>query len=66
MIPKNYKCPYCDLQFTDVLDYQMIPIERPYMNFFLHKDCYKKLGTELNQFISDNIEKITKLYNSKR
>jgi hypothetical protein len=66
MIPKNYKCPYCDLPFADLLDYHMVPVEKPYMNFFLHKDCYLKLGSEIDVWIVDNIEKVIKTYNNNR
>jgi hypothetical protein len=64
MIPKKYKCPSCNLPLLPTEEYMMVPIEKPYMNFFLHRDCYIKLGTELNQFIYDNIKELVKRYNS--
>lgn len=37
----NQICPECKKEVTSK-EYFMVALERPYMNLFFHKDCFKK------------------------
>ncbi len=53
-------CFHCNKLIEDPMDYNMIPLEIPYINLFLHKNCFKMMGGYDNMpiFLSQNSEKI--------
>lgn len=56
-------CFYCDEEIIFPDRYQMIPLERPYINLFVHKNpCYQEIlrvGEE--KYLNDNNEKLYKI-----
>ena len=59
-------CPVCDKPLEQP-DVYMVPIERPYMNIYFHRSCYKTLGDEegVHNFVKDNLQKLIKIYHQK-
>jgi len=51
------KCIVCDIQLEQEDDKFMVALEVPYMNLFLHKDCYNKIKDILLDFLIKNLEK---------
>jgi len=42
----------------------MIPIERPYLNLYMHRDCYNEIE-EIVKYLNSNYERISKLCRKK-
>lgn len=60
-------CFYCgkEINLSENEKYQMIPIERPYVNLFFHKEnCYNEIKSIEKQYITENAERIWKWVNS--
>ena len=53
----NY-CPLCDEPVLKGTEKIMIPLEVPYLNFYMHKDCYNAIYGEFTEFLMKNIDKI--------
>ena len=49
-------CFKCNLRIPDY-KYQMIPLERPYMNLFFHIDCYRNIEN-MDDYLKENSERI--------
>jgi hypothetical protein len=53
-------CFYCEKEIVLSDRYRMIPLEKPYVNLFVHRDpCYAdilQMGEE--KYLQDNIDKI--------
>ena len=49
-------CFKCTLRIPDY-KYQMIPLERPYMNLFFHVDCYRQIES-MPEYLKENSERI--------
>lgn len=56
---KNKLCFHCGLLIKDPLDYNMMPLDNPYVNLFLHKSCFKTVGGYENMavFLTQNRDK---------
>ena len=55
-------CMVCEKEFLVEERKIFIPLERPYMNVIVHRDCF---GIATEEWITENIEKLMKLYNKK-
>lgn len=55
-------CPVCDEVILD--DKFMFSLEKPYMNVYLHKNCYLKIRDNLLAYLTvpENIDKFMKTY----
>lgn len=55
-------CHYCEKPFLEGEHQVYIPIERPYMNLILHRECYKIVSSDLSQYLAINLEKCYNLW----
>lgn len=59
---KTKECIICLINkkpntILNIYDYFLIALERPYMNLYAHKSCYKFMSeSELLQLLSENME----------
>ena len=53
---KNTICIYCKKKVYKEDKKYMVGLEKPYINLFLHMDCYKKIKDNLLEFLENNLE----------
>jgi hypothetical protein len=41
---RSQTCFECSKKIEDPLDYNMMPLDNPYVNLFLHKSCFRGIG----------------------
>lgn len=65
---KTTKCFYClvkenkdPLIIKGTLSYQIIGLEKPYINLYFHKECYEKIK-DVRKFLIENTDKIMELH----
>jgi hypothetical protein len=46
-------------------DYKMVPMEKPYLNLFFHRDCFSEISDELEDFLKNNLSEIIRNYPEK-
>jgi len=46
------KCAVCDEEFKEDDNKFMLPLERPYMNIFMHKGCYLSIKENLSDWVN--------------
>jgi len=44
----------------------MLGIEVPYMNFYVHRECYKRNESNLKEFLEENLAKYLETSNNKK
>jgi len=56
-------CFHCNKRIEDPLDYNMMPVERPYLNLFFHKNCFKLVGgyNKMPIYLTENALSVVKL-----
>ena len=55
------KCFYCGKDIPrDSTEYQMIPLERPYVNLFFHRECFILAGSYsgIDAFLTERSDKV--------
>jgi hypothetical protein len=58
-------CPYCDQEIKyDDLKF-LCGIDKPYLNVWFHRSCYKSIDN-LFEYVSNNIIKLIKTSNAKK
>lgn len=57
-------CIFCNQEVTE--DKFMLAIERPYLNLYVHKACYKNSMDSIQQFLEENLEKYLKTVNKQK
>ena len=58
------KCIFCNEETTN-LDF-MLGIEVPYMNFYVHRECYKRNESNLKEFLEENLAKYLETSNNRK
>lgn len=52
-------CFYCNEPIKD--EHRNIPLERPYVNLFMHRDCYDKFNQQdVEIYLNEHIKEIRK------
>lgn len=56
----NQVCFHCLKRIEDPLDYNMMPLDNPYVNLFFHKSCFRTVGGYGNMalYLPQNVEKV--------
>lgn len=57
-------CPVCNEELLADQKKFMIPVEVPYLNIFVHRECWRIIKDDLLNFLTKNIEKY--LINTKK
>lgn len=47
------KCAVCDEEFKEDDNKFMLPLERPYMNIFMHRGCYLSIVGNISEWINE-------------
>jgi hypothetical protein len=55
MLPKT--CFLCEKEIQIGSRYQIIGLDKPYINLYFHRGCYGLIG-EINVFLSQNVKKV--------
>lgn len=60
---RNQTCFHCSKLIEDPLDYNMMPVEKPYINLFFHKNCFKIIGGygKMSVYLTLNGDNVLKL-----
>jgi hypothetical protein len=56
----NKICFHCTKDIVDPLDYNLYPLDIPYINLFFHKSCFRELGgyDKMPVYCTEHIEKV--------
>lgn len=60
-------CPICNSDIKSDDPKQIYPLERPYMNVLVHRECYKTIYPIQREYFSDvnNLNRFIETYNKK-
>jgi hypothetical protein len=58
----NRLCFHCSKEITDPLDYNLYPLDIPYINLFFHKSCFRELGgyDKMPEYVTQSVERVLK------
>jgi hypothetical protein len=58
----NTKCFHCG-EIIEKGENQLVPLDRPYINLFFHKSCFRELGgyDKMPEYVTQSVERV---YNS--
>jgi len=61
--PEGYlqKCIYCKEDVLITQDKKMVALEIPYLNLYLHKECYLIIESTLLEYLKENLENYLKV-----
>ena len=57
-----YKCFVCDNMILPEDSKIMFPLEKPYLNLYIHKSCFLSIKDNLYEYLPKNIEKMYNIY----
>jgi hypothetical protein len=57
---RNQICFHCNKKIEDPLDYNLLPLDIPYINLFFHKNCFKMMGgyDNMRVYCTENLIKV--------
>jgi hypothetical protein len=57
----NLLCFSCDKEISPDNEKYFLGLDKPYINISFHRNCYKEIQGDINDFLLENLDKISEL-----